>query len=99
MPATSKVFRVKSPTAPVATPIRGVRKAVTNPVTTAVKAAPITMPTARSTTFPRSRKLRNPLSTGNSKSVRGKVGWDHGPRPDILPTGGARGPTAFTRSA
>src|SRR6266852_8362572 len=33
----------------------GVIRSATRPVTTAPKAAPMTMPTARSTTFPRSR--------------------------------------------
>src|SRR5438552_4261849 len=40
---------------PKIAPITGVIRSATSPVTTAPKAAPMTMPTARSTTFPRSR--------------------------------------------
>src|SRR4051812_18417864 len=44
----------------------GVRKEPTKAFTTAVKAAPMTTATARSTTFPRSRKSLNPLIMGSS---------------------------------
>src|ERR1700734_1036519 len=41
-------------------PMRGVMKSLTSDFTTEVNAAPITMPTARSTTLPRSTNVRKP---------------------------------------
>src|ERR1700716_267688 len=46
----------------------GEMKSATRRVTTVVKAAPMTMPTARSTTLPRSRNARKPFT---SRRLRG----------------------------
>src|SRR5579863_3791305 len=45
---------------PAIAAIRGVRRSFVNAVTTPPKAAPITTPTARSTTFPRNRNCLKP---------------------------------------
>jgi hypothetical protein len=45
-------------------PIRGVSRSATSELTMAVNAAPMTIPTARSTTLPRRMKLRNSPSIG-----------------------------------
>src|ERR1700758_3871984 len=45
---------------PTTAEINGVSKSFVNAVTTPPKAAPITTPTARSTTLPRNRNCRNP---------------------------------------
>ena len=42
--------------------IKGVKRSLTKELTRVVKAAPITTPTARSTTFPRKMNCLNPLS-------------------------------------
>ncbi len=49
--------------------IRGVTKSLTKAVVTVPKAAPITTPTAKSTTFPRKTKSLKPLSTVYSYSL------------------------------
>src|SRR5437868_9721547 len=58
LPLIVNCSAVKSCLPPMAA-IKGVTRSATNPFTTAVNAAPITMPTARSTTFPRSRNSLN----------------------------------------
>ena len=55
---TVKVRPEKSGTLAIAA-IRGVNKSETNAVTTEPKATPITIPTARSTTFPLSKNCLN----------------------------------------
>src|SRR5437588_9720796 len=47
--------------------MKGDTKSATSLLTTVVKAAPITMPTARSTTLPRSRKARKAFIQGPRK--------------------------------
>src|SRR5262249_35809510 len=68
-PDARKVFALKLPVEPETRPTIGVRNAFTKPFTRAVKAAPTTMPTARSTTLPRSRKARKPFMVGVSSVV------------------------------
>ena len=61
-PLTVNDSRLKSELPPMAA-ISGVTKFATNEVTSAVKAAPMTTATARSTRLPRNRKSRNPLTS------------------------------------
>src|SRR5690348_8865505 len=50
--------------------ISGVTKSLTKDLTIEVNAAPITMPTARSTTLPRRMKLRNPERSSRRTPLR-----------------------------
>src|SRR3954451_9571200 len=67
---------------PPPSPISGWRNEVVNAVTRAVNAAPITTATASSTTFPRSRKSLNPLTTPLSTRAPLGRGGDGGQPPD-----------------
>ena len=61
-PLPSVTNRLAKSTLPSSSPTGGIRMSLTNEPTTVVKAAPITMPTARSTMLPRMMKVLNSLS-------------------------------------
>src|SRR5262249_52239311 len=61
-PRKLKLKVAKSPVLPTNAPISGVRRSLVNAPTTVAKAAPMTTPTAISTTLPRRMNFLKPLS-------------------------------------
>src|SRR5690606_10415074 len=66
------MYRLETSRPPVRSPNGGIRTSLTSEFTTEVNAAPTTMPTARSTTFPRAMKLRNSAHIHASSGDRGE---------------------------
>jgi hypothetical protein len=63
-------------TPPIISPIGGIRMSSTKLLTTVAKAAPMTMPTARSMTLPRAMNLRNSSMGGLLfAAMRGQIGF------------------------
>src|SRR5438477_9224192 len=59
-------WRAEKSRLPAIAAMSGVSRSLVKALTTVAKAAPITTPTAMSTTLPRRRNCRNPLATGDS---------------------------------
>src|SRR5215468_8086712 len=67
-----KLKVAKSPVLPTTVPISGVRKSLVRAPTTEANAAPITTPTAISTTFPRRINFLKPSSMSRPPQLSGR---------------------------